>query len=444
MGIEEIIDVTLSETAADETLASFDIPGILAKSTDTPGTAYASARAVRYNCNTVGLAQHSTDWGSASDTQDAAEIGASQTPKPTYFYTIKRGTPVAQVKTVTFSKDLVSGDTIEGVVNHQTVSVAFTSTHDDTIDALDSALAALVGVASATDDADKTVTVTAESEWNLDISLSVDGADPPTVTVAVDTAGRNVADDIDDALAEDETNKWYALCPVETNIGLILAAAAKIETTEKVLVFQTNEAGVKDSTDTTNVAVWLKALNYRRSIGCYRHVTTDYWNVAAAFDWLANSPGSNQMANTELVGVVGSKTSQLTTAEAAIVEGRGLNTYRQFTSSTSLIRQGIRADGNPADATRDLDAARNKAREIIFSWFSASKKPSGSEDGIIEYRGKLQEVVEYITDNGIARTDMPITITPPTLSGRSFTGSKIAFTLDKGVIDAALEIEGGL
>jgi hypothetical protein len=132
-----------------------------------------------------------------------------------------------------------------------------------------------------------------------------------------------------------------------------------------------------------------------------------------------------------------------------VAEGRNFNTYRQFTSNTSLIRQGTRADGQPAELTRDLDYAINKTRELVFNYLTANKKPSLDDNGRIAFIAVLQQALSDFVLRGIARNDVPASVivpslaTQPSLAQRKFTG-RIVFEYLKGQISAEINLEVGL
>ncbi len=445
MGLEEIVSVGIIESGGVEPLASFDIPAQLASSADTPGSTFGSGRTKLYPMTTAGLASILTDWG-AGPTYSAAQVAYAQPEKPDQYAIIKRGAPVAQVKEVVFDAPLDTGDVVSGIVNFQAVSVTFATDMATTLTALAAAIQALDGIATAASDGTDTITVTADAEWNLEISLAAAGGDEPGIDVVTTTPGRTAADDISDALAETATNLWYSVSPTQIDVGLSLALAQYIETTEKELFIQSTDSDIWDSTSTANIATWLQALGYRRTVGAARHVSTDYANVAAAVELLSNAPGSSQMGNRQYVGVVGSLETQISTGQAAVAEGRNFNTYRRFTSNTSLLRKGVRVDGEPAELTRDLDYARNVVREEVFAFLVNNKKPGFDADGLLALRSVLNKCADRFVAEGIARNDLPVNVVVPPMSAqtqanqRRVIGCQINFTYRKGQISASIDL----
>jgi hypothetical protein len=445
MGLEEIVSVGIIESGGVESLASFDVPAILASTADTPGSTFGAGRTKLYPMTTAGLASVLTDWG-AGATYSAAQVAFSQPERPDRIAIIKRDAEVAQVKDIIFDAPLNTGDVVSGIVNFQAVSVTYATSMASTLTALAAAIQALDGIATAVSDGTDTITVTGDAGWNVDISLTAEGGDEPGIEIDITTAGRTAANDVAAAIAETATNLWYSISPVQFGVGLILALAQYVETTEKMLLIQSTDSGIWDSTDTSNPASWLQALGYRRTMGIARHVSTDYANVAAAVEHLSNAPGSSQFANREYVGVVGSLEGQISTGQAAVAEGRNFNTYRRFTSNTSLLRQGVRVDGEPAELTRDLDYCRNVVREEVFAFLKNNKKPGFDADGLLALRSVLNKCADRFVAEQIARNDQPVTVVVPPMSAqtqanqRRVIGCQINFTYRKGQISASIDL----
>lgn len=447
MGLEEIVSVNIAEQAGVEPLASFDTPALLASTADTAGSTFGAGRAKSYPMSTAGLASVLTDWGSGA-TYSAAQVGFLQPERPDNIVIIKRDAAVAQVKEIVFDADLITGNVVSGIINFQAVSTTFAVGNVETLTAHAAAIQALDGVATAAVDGTDTIIVTADPDWQLDISLAVTGGDSQAgIEIITTTAGRTAANDIAAAIAETATNVWYSVSPVQLTTGIILAAAQYVEASEKTLNIQSTDANIYSAVNTTNVASWLQALGYRRTIGTVRHVSTDYVNVASAVNLLASAPGAIQMANREYVGVVGSVETQISTAQAAIARGRGFNTYRRFTSNTSLLRDGVRIDGEPAELTRDLDYARNVIREEVFAFLKNNKKPAFDTDGLLALTAVLNKARDRFVAEGILRGDLPAVVSVPNMAAqtqyaqRRVINASISGTYRKGMISAQIDLE---
>jgi hypothetical protein len=454
MAISEIIDASLAETVGNTTLGNFNVPALLQAAADTAGASFSGVQAVRYDLSADGSAAVEEDLGDG-DTLAAFDQMVAQNEKADTAWILKRAAAVATVKTITFSGAHSTGHGGSFVINGQTGTWIYASSNADTLTALATQIQNLDGVATCVSDGTSVLTVTADSEWELDISITTSGTTPPTAAVATTTAGHHAGDDIADAIAEDDTNLWYGLCTVDTNVGLILSAAAALEGTGKYLWYQTNEAGAKTGADTTNVASYMAAKNYRCTLGFWHSDTTEFINAAAMSQYFATAPGSIALAHMTLQGV---SVDSLTAAEVTTLEGRYMNTYRAFSptdSAFNMVRKGVRADGKRAEATRDLDYFLNEIRVEGLLFIKSSKKPPYDQDGLSQWVAVLTTLAQRMVREGILRgdaeADQPVTIIAPKFSEISsgnkalykFAGVRILGQLKNGVltVDASAEIQ---
>lgn len=450
MSISEIINVSISETQAGTVLESFDKLAILAAAADTTPTSYAGAEAMEYSADVPGLAAIATDWGIGSDTYKAALAAVSQEPRCDSLYIISRDAPVATQKTVVITGALLTGQTVHLTVNGQTFTALYATSSDATLTAFAATIqAGANGVATATN-VSGTITIVATSEYALTVgTATVTGSGTqPTFVTATTVAGRTAADDIADALAEDDTNKWYGLVAADANKGLQLAVAAAIEVTEKFFWLRTSESASKTAGGTTALGIQLAALNYRRTLWIWHHDTTEFIDAAAFAYYLGNDPGSIDLAHTQLVGITASKTADLTAAQVTVVEGRNGNTYRKF-GQFSLLRQGKRADGVVAESTRDLDYARNEFRAAGLVYVSQNKKPPYDDPGGSAIRSLLEQNLRRLVKEGVFRGDQPATVYVPLMKDISagnqalqkWPGCKVSATLLKGTLEIDIPLE---
>jgi len=450
MAISEVVDVSITETQTGTTLESFDKIAILAAAADTTPSSYSAIRTKAYDADSSGLEAIAEDWTDSSVAYEMAAQIVAQENHPDTIYIIKRDAAVATVKTVTFSGNLASGHSVSGTVNGQSFGpVAFNTDEATTLSDIDTAVSALEGVAGVTTDAGtNTVVITATSEWELDVSFTTTGTGAPTATVSTTTAGRNAADDISDAIAEDDTNGWYGLVTGDTNKGLQLAVAAYIETTEKYYWLRTSESASKTAGGTTALAVRLAGLNYRRTLGFWHHELTEYIDAAAFALYLGNDPGSIQLFGRELTGVTATPTSSLDSTGVSVLEGRDFNTYRAF-GSYGMIKKGVRSDGVVAEATRDLDYARNEFRAAFLVYLSQTLKPTYDKIGLSQTQAVGSAVLQRMVSEGIFRSDLPADFTVPALEDISSTDQSnrlvpdciVSATLLKGVIKVEIPMQ---
>lgn len=452
MAISEIVDVSISEVQSGTTLDSFNIPAILAAAADTTPTSYTddSIRAKEYNLDPAGLEAISDDWGSGSVAYDVATQMAAQELHPDSVYILRRNAAVASVKLITMTGVIASGQTVAVTVNGVAFSVTYATSSDATATALATAIqTGANGVATASYSTG-VITITATAEYPLSVGTAVatGSGTLPTFATTTSVAGRTAAADLTDALAEDDTNVWYGLVSADTSKGVQLALSEAIESTEKFYWLRTDETASKTAGGSTALAIRLAALNYRRTLGFWHHDLTEFVDAAALAYYLANQPGSIDLAHTSLTGVTVSKTSSLAAADVTVLESRFFNTYRAF-GAFGAVRKGVRVDGTVAEATRDLDYARNEYRVAFLLYLTQTKKPPYDTDGIAAIRSIGEQVTRRLVAEGVFRGDVPATfyvprfedISPSNQALQKVPGCKVTATLLKGVLQVEIPLE---
>lgn len=364
-GVTRIVNVSLTRQAGVQGLVSFDIPAIITD--DTPEASFGSARAKRYTISE--LSTVGEDFGTTTATYKAANAIVSQSPTVSQFYIIKRDSAVAQVKTITWSGDFASGETITGTINGDAISVAWNSDQATTMGDLNTAIAAAYGVDTSTGTANANE-VTADVEFDLDISITAAGGNAPTAVVSTTTAGRVMAEDITDALAETSTANWYALYYCGTSEGAIRSGAIQAEASELLFGYQTNSATVKTNA-TDDIMSRLKAASYVRTFGVYRETLTDHVVAGLLGRVLAADPGSITFWGKLVAGVT---PDNLTSAELGFIEGKNGNNYAYIAGSGNL-QTGVCANGDSIQTTRDLDYFKYKLIERMLAVLNVDKLP---------------------------------------------------------------------
>jgi len=401
--VDEIIPVTITENSGPENLASFDYLAIITD--DAPNASFgASNRAKKYALSLTGLALVGTDFGPSSDTYNAVQDALNQEQHPEYIFIIKRTAAVAQEQTLTFSGNVLAGQTIVGTVNGVAISVPFDTDMAGTMSDLDTAISAVPGVASASVSG-LVLTIVATAQYKLSIgTFTVTGSGTlPTVTKAVSVAGRIISDDIAAAIAEEDTFEWFALCPLTTNHGALLAAAEYMQGARLQLYVQSSESGIKTSGSTTDIAYKIDNLEYSNTTGCYNADTAEFMHVALASLLLGTDTGGVQSGNRTLTGIT---PNSLTADEASQIEGRHWNHYRKY-AGAGRLRKGVRCgDGKPSESVRAKYYWANELQTAAWNYLTESLKPPANVGGRLAMESQLQGVnnrmvEEYVLDTPV-------------------------------------------
>lgn len=393
--VTRVVDISVTRLAGVQSLADFNIPAVITN--EAPNASFGvSNRAKRYSIGD--LSSVGTDFSTSGDTYKACRAITSQNPKPSYFYVIKRGTAVARVKTLTFSADMASGQTFSAVIHGETVTQAWDTDWATTIAAIATAIQAALGVNTAVATVlSDLITVTFDAEFPGDISATVTGTSAPTVTIATTTAGRTIADDISDAIAEASTNKWYSLHPTQYSDGVLLAAAAEIESHRKLMIAQSNDADIYDSASTLDIAYLLNAKNYIRTALMYHSDTTEMPHAALGSRCLGVAAGQVSFSLKTLSGVTA---DTLTTAQADnVITKEGVIYIEQGNQGITLNAHLV--NGDQIEATRDIDYFVNELEEEIYGRLVAVNKLPADQVGLNAVKGWGQAVVNRMVSEGV-------------------------------------------
>lgn len=391
-GVSRILSVTLTRLAGVKGLASFDIPAII--SDDTPNSSFgASNRAKKYLISE--LSSVGTDFGTSTATYKAAAAIVAQSPTVDQFYIIKTGTNVAQVKTITWSGDFATGETITGTVNGDAISVTWNTDQATTMGDLNTAIAAAYGVDTSTGTANENE-VTSDAGYQLDISISASGGNAPTATIATTTEGRTIAADITDALAETSTALWYALYYCGTNEGSMWEGTRQCETSELLFAFQSNTGAIKTNA-TTDIFSRIKAAGYVRTFYTYRETLTDHAPAALLGRCMEPDPGSVAFWGKKLAGVT---PDELTSSEIGFIEGKNGNNYC-YIGGQGNYQPGVAANGDSIQTTRDLDYFKYKLIERLLAVLSANDKIPFSVAGLALVKANGQGVMDQMVNEKI-------------------------------------------
>jgi len=403
-GITRLIDVTLTRVQGAAGILSFDIPALI--TTETPNASFGvSNRAKRYAVSE--LATVAADFGLTSEVYKAAAAIAGQSPTTGTFYIIKRDAAVATAKTITWSGDFATGETITAVVNGDAISVSWSVDQSTTQGLLNTAIAAAYGVNTSTGAANVN-TVTADAEFPLDITISAAGGNAPTAVIATTIPGRTIADDLTAAEAEAATALWYAVYNVQTNAGQHLSALAWAQARTKIYMGQTSEAAVLTSA-TTDVISRASDAGYDRGTLWYRSVTTDHMPAALLGRVLSAPRGRITFANKNLAGVAA---DSLSASQLSFLDGKNGNAYQRI-GNRGISTKGVALDGNPTEVWVDLDYLVNELNEAFLNLLVANDKIPFTGQGLKLAEATGQATINRMVTDGILDAGDGVTVQPP-------------------------------
>jgi len=301
--LNEIIKVNLSSPTA--TLAESDFSTASIFTTNTPADPSFSFWRKYTGEQLTSVAE---DFGTGSDTYKAVSAMLAQPNKPANFVIVKRASAVAQVKTITFDKDLTANCRITGTVNGVAIAqVDFDTDQETTMDAFALALEDILGIASAVPSSTpfRVITVTSDVEYGVDVSISVTGiTNPPVATIATTTAGRTIVDDI----LELETKPvgWFVGLTVQKSDGILLGLARTTQSLDKDFVYQESSTDIANNVS-GNIQAVIKGQSLS-TFSLWHGIDSEFADFAFVGALYTTTPYVANAPYTTLVGVTASPT----------------------------------------------------------------------------------------------------------------------------------------
>jgi len=392
MSTDRLVEITLNLIQGAVGSNTVGIPAIITN--EAPASGFGSGYAKLYKTNE--LSTVGTDFSTGGVTYAAAQKLTSPSPKVNQFYVIKRGATTAGVVTLTFAAGLGAGDVITGTVNGNAISVTYATSVAATLTALAAAIQALTEVTTAASNGTDTITITFAAEWTPAVgTFTAAGGGEPVITTATVTPAVNIANDIDNALAETATNLWFMLLPTQSDTSVILAAAAKIESLSeyKMMGATSTATGIYDSGSTTDVASIMESNGYNRSFINYHDDSTEYIHTIIASRCLSVAPGQVAFKHKRLTGAT---PAPLTGAQISIVEGKKCNTYTQA-GPFALFLQGVVSSGVSIEAIRDIFYFLQELQLALYNVLVTRDKvpynESGRQLGLAAGNGVVQRMI---------------------------------------------------
>lgn len=407
--ITYFIDLNLSTQLGAIAGTTFSIPLIL-----TDEGTYDDSDKVRTYTSIESVAE---DWATSTDAyKKAADMFAQEVPPDTIKIATCE-TYVAQVQTITFSGDIVTGNTVTAEIDGETLTQAFDTDHLTTITALAAQIAALDGVSTATvgGSGNRVITVTAQTTGvpvDIDSVAVTGGASQATAAILTTVENQGPVDDLTTLITDHDDNFYFVLYTDET-LARVKVLAAYVQTLDKIFVTKTNAAEALDSGDSTDIGSVIKASSYYNT-GVFYSDDSDHQADACLIGWFASKePGSVGLNGKTFIGLVADDLTQ--TQQAALAT----KYYLQYGTigDTSVLRDPPRSDGMYLDQVRDKHAFKAKIQLDMLNFLFAQKKIPYTEDGISQVLSALKaSLEESVADGLIASYDEP---TAPTLSSIS-------------------------
>lgn len=423
--LNEIVKVNLSSPQPTLAEGDFSTPAIF--TTDTPDDPSFSFWR-KYTGEQ--LASVAEDFGTGSNTYKAVSAMLSQDNKPANFVIVKRAAAVAQVKTITFDKDLTANCRITGTVNGVAIAqVDFDTDQETTMDNFALALEDITGIASAVPSSTpfRVMTVTSTVEYGLDMSFTVTGiSNPPVATIATTTAGRTIVDDI----LELQTKPvgWFVGLTVQKLDAILLGLARTTQAIDKDFVYQESSSDI-----TGNVAGNIQGVIKGQSLSTFslwHGIDTEYADFAFVGQLYTTTPYVANAPYRTLIGVTPSPTDATATGyltqaqESTLINDLRMNVYRDIVGASNVY-PGIRSDGTWWNERRDLMYLKNQIQIDIYSYFRSKPKVTFSDATLTA----IGTIIQKHADKAVVKND--IGLFDPTVGVRVVSPQRTDFTANQ-------------
>lgn len=199
---------------------------------------------------------------------------------------------------------------------------------------------------------------------------------------------------------------WAADVSDATKKTAVLAYAAWVEAQgNRILFVRGSDAGMVDSSSTTDLAYSLKALGYDRSVVLYHVLPLD--DASASVDdfaeaaWMGEGfpydPGTSTWAYKVLSGVVA---DAITAAQAAALKVKNANWYSSI-AGTSVTQWGMVASGEWIDIIIGIDWITAHIQSEIYAAQLKNRKIPYTDPGIQVMQGIVSKVLQTAVGMGI-------------------------------------------
>lgn len=202
------------------------------------------------------------------------------------------------------------------------------------------------------------------------------------------------------------SNAWYgiyAASSVAASDDDYIEAATYIEATSTSRIFgiTTQSTTVLDSTVTTDIASRLKVLGLQRTFTQYSST-----NAFAAVSILGRAfsvdfTGSNTTLTIKFKQEPGVTAENLTTTQAATLKSKNCNVFVQYNNDTSIIQEGVMANGYFFDEVHGADWLQNDVQTAVYNLlYTSPTKIAQTDAGVNQILSTVARRLEQAVTNG--------------------------------------------
>lgn len=223
-------------------------------------------------------------------------------------------------------------------------------------------------------------------------SLEIDYARWTTIHNAT-TDGSGIAAQL--AAISLENDAWYALVMDSHGEAEILAAAAYIETVEKIFIAVSGDSDVLTAL-TTDVASDLESFAYARTALMFHRKPHQYANAAWVGTLLPTTPGEATWKFKTLAGV---QNDTFTETQLNNLTNKNANLYQEV-AGINITQEGVTSSGEFIDVTTFVDWLKARMQERIFAILANLPKVPFTDAGIALIEGAIRAQLDQGVEVG--------------------------------------------
>lgn len=199
---------------------------------------------------------------------------------------------------------------------------------------------------------------------------------------------------------------WYGLLVADPSVtgDSVASVSAYIEaaTPSRVFGITSQDPGILDPTNTTDIASRVQALKYQRTFVQYSSssafAAASIFGRAFTVDFTAN----NSTITLKFKQEPGVTAETLTPAQAATLRSKSCNAFVNYSNSTAIIIEGTMANGYFFDEVHGLDWLQNQAQTNVFNelYLSPTKIPQ-TDPGLNRIAVAVERACEGGVTNGL-------------------------------------------
>lgn len=384
--LDNVIQITLTRSSTPVTVASFQIPLILAAFTNF------SERTRTY----TDFKSVTADFSSSDKVYTIANQLFGQSTVGAVPPSIVVGR--RQVDSVTFTPTVVDSTaytvTLNGVVYTFTSGVGATAT--TIVTGLKAAIGSPTGI-TVTGTTTLTLAVTvAGTAWSVKSSTNL---------VAVNAAPTETWANALTAVS-DSNDVWYALVAETHTAADVQALSAAITASRKIFGTSSQDI-VVPTTGTTDIASTLKAISAGRTYGVYLPTAdAEYPEAVWMGSQLAYTPGSNDW---DFKRGVGATVSKLNDTARVNLRTKNMNMYTAV-GGVNVFQDGNMFDGTPIDQVIIEDWLYARLQEQIYFRLVNTLKVPMTNAGLVIVENEIRSVLSQAEANGAIDRGWSVTV----------------------------------